>query len=270
MTKKKSITVIPSGGLGNRMRVISSCVNIAKTDQRELVIAWPNNSELGCEITDIFKSIGLNYKIPSKLNYFILVQLYRHGAVKKFYRLYKFFSKLFFDKTVFDNDTEFNRPEISENDDAILVSTCFAFRDLDLTQFKFIDHLNKKTDEFYNLIGGDYIGIHVRRTDHSAIIKLSPLENYLLQIDKCILNNPQQKFYLATDDINTKNLLVEKYGERLYTSDHKLSRENLEGIHGAVIELLLLSKATHIICSSMSSYSDTAILIGNINNVIFV
>jgi hypothetical protein len=52
--------------------------------------------------------------------------------------------------------------------------------------------------------------------------------------------------------------------------NHKLSRADKEGVYAAVIELLLLSRATGMICSMISSYSNAAILIGDIKEVEYV
>jgi hypothetical protein len=272
VVKKRKIIVIPSAGLGNRMRVLSSCVQIAIKDDRTLWIVWPNNAALGCDITDIFQSIGIDYYIPPKWIHFLLAQIYRHGAIKRFTKAYKLISRTFFDSSIFDEDTEHNnQPKINRNDSAILVATCFAFGSgQNYKLFKFTDYLENEADREYKQIGEPYIGIHIRRTDHVELIKHSPLENYLTQIDRCILDNPRQKFFLATDDEETKIHLRDKYENLIYSLNHKLGRAYLEGIHGAVIELLLLSRSSKIICSKLSSYSDTAIALGNIKKIVNV
>jgi len=237
VSKKKNLIAVPSAGLGNRMRVLSSCIQIAKKDQRDLYIAWPQNAALGCGIIDIFKSIGFDYKVPSKFRYFLLTQIYRHGAILKFPGVYKFFSRIFFDDAIFDIDTEFAQPKLNSEDASILIATCFSFGDKeDFRDFRFTDYLENRTDLEYQKIGVPYIGIHIRRTDHVDLIKHSPFENYLTHIDKCLAEIPAQKFYLATDDDETKKFLKERYGNSLHLFDHKLGRGDLEGIYGAVID----------------------------------
>lgn len=270
--KRKKLIVIPNAGLGNRMRVIASCVQIAKKENRELVMVWPKNAALNCDITDIFETIGLNYSTPSRLKSFFLSNIYRHGAVQKFSNIYKSVANVFSINSVFDADTiEGNMPKLNPEDNTLIVATCFAFgTGQDYHSFKFDKNLREKTETEYKKIGDNYIGVHIRRTDHADLIKHSPFENYLAQMDKCIKENPSQKFFLATDNEETKTLLTQRYGERVYTFQHNVSRNNIEGVHGAIVELLLLSKSQKIICSTMSSFSDTAILLGNVEDVINV
>ena len=271
MVRKKKIVLILSAGLGNRMRVIASSIQYAKKHNRSVWIVWPKNSALGCGINDIFENIGINYKVPNKFIKFLLTQLFRHGVIRNYFKIYKRLFKILSIDSVFDDDMKYdNQPQMEINSNkTVLITTCYAFgSDQDYKLFRFTDYIKNEVEKEYQKINGPYIGIHIRRTDHIDVIKHSPLENYLTQINKCILENPSQKFFLATDDGKTKEYLSKKYGERFYTINHKLGRGDLAGIQGAVIELLLLSKSSIIICSALSSYSDTAILLGNIKYII--
>lgn len=272
MDKKRKLIIIPLGGLGNRMRVISSCVEIAKRDNRSVWIVWPINEDLGCDIVDIFESIGIDYSVPPRWIHYLLTRFYRLSAISRFYRAYKWLSGIFFDKSVFDRDIwESNTDiKIDSNASTLLVATCLAFNDQDFSLFRFIDYLKNKVDLEYGRIGEKYIGVHIRRTDHANTIKHSPDKNYFSQIDKCLSENPRIIFFLASDDEETKTVFKKKYLDRIYTLNYKLARNDLEGIYGGVVELILLSKSSKIICSVISSYSMAAISIGNIKDVIFV
>jgi hypothetical protein len=294
MVKKKRIVVIPLAGLGNRMRVLSSCIQIAKREDRALWIVWPVNSDLGCDITDIFESIGMEYSVPPKWLRFILINVYRTGAIRRFYTFYKFFSGLFFSNSIFDRDiidetqsNQLNTVKWNSDGSTILVATCLAFgeqhsqlevadylknedsREL-FKSFRFTDYLRNEVDREYNKIGESYIGIHIRRTDHIDIIKNNPYQSYLTVIDRFVKENPAQKFFLATDSEETKQYFLNEYRNMFHTVNYKLGRADLEGIYGGIIELLLLAHSTKIICSIISSYSNTAILIGNVEEVAYV
>lgn len=272
MSKNKKIIVIPLAGLGNRMRMLSSCIQIAKRDNRTVWIVWPIDSDLGCDIYDIFKSVGVEYSVPPKLIHYILTKIYRIGAIKKYYKFYKLFSKLFSDSSIFDDDIWKANRQLNVNQEVttILVASCLAFNEQDFKLFKFTDYLELESDREYKKIGNSYIGIHIRRTDHVNATMYSPDQNYLAQINSCIQNNPEQKFFLATDDWETKKYFEERYEKLIYTLDLKLGRKDLEGIHGAIIELILLSRSKKIICSAISSYSTAAVLLGDIRETIFV
>ncbi|TLV03711.1 hypothetical protein [Dyadobacter luticola] len=272
MAKKKKLIVIPLAGLGNRMRTLASSVQIAKRDNRELCVVWPVNADLGCDITDIFESIGMPYTRPSRFVNFLLSNLYRLTLISKFFGLYKLFSKLFADYSVFDDDIygAKNKLEISNEYDTILVASCLSFSTQDYSLFRFNVNLRNEVARETAKIGQEYIGIHIRRTDHKDTIQHSPDENYLKHIDHCILANPQQKFFLATDDLPTKAFFTSHYEGRIFTLDSKMGRGNLEGINAAIVEMLMLSQSTKLLCSAISSFSTAAILLGNIRDVVFV
>jgi hypothetical protein len=199
--KKNKLIVIPFAGLGNRMRVLASSVQIAKKDGHALWVVWPNNSDLACDISDIFKDIGIDYYVPSKWLAYLLTRIYRPGAIAKYYQIYKSLSRTFFNCTIFDDDTPraniisggipaYANPDdaylrnsnplmVKKRDTRILVATCFAFgSNLNLKLFNFTNSLIQKADTEYKKIGESYIGIHIRRTDHFDVIKHSPFKNY--------------------------------------------------------------------------------------------
>lgn len=272
--KSNKITVVPLAGLGNRMRVIASSVAVAKRYDLKLYIAWQINNDLGCDIKDIFSSIGLDYSTPSRISFLIISNFYRFGAINKFYNSYKLLSKMIYTNSYFDKDLKNiksnNGLVLNGNYNDILIASCYGFEEtLKLKDFVLTKYLQNKVDEEYKKIGGNYIGIHIRRTDHIDLIKLSPLHLYTDQIEFFIKENPLQKFFLATDDEGVKKTITDEY-KSIFSLDIKLGRDSIEGIHGGVIELYLLSKSCKIICSKISSYSNTAILIGDINDVIYV
>jgi len=293
MVTKKKIIVVPQAGLGNRMRVLASAVQLAKRDNRELVIAWPVNEALGCELTDIFQSIGMEYSVPPQWLNLLLTNIYRPGTNSRFYGFLKFFSKLFSGQTLFDSDIrddQTNRVKqlkISSEESTVLVATCFPFGDQAVEEtyndymkneelaeqfanFKFSEILKERVKQEYQKIGEQYVGIHIRRTDHVHTTRDSPDENYIVQIDRYLAENPTQKFLLATDDEPTKVFFKQKYGELMHVFNHKIGRDDLEGIYGGVVELLMLAHSSKIICSCKSSYSNTAIVLGGIKEIVYI
>lgn len=292
--KRKKLLAIPLAGLGNRMRVLSSCMAIAKRDNRTLYVVWPVNAELGCGMNDIFANMGIDYKTPNKFINYILANIYRAGLVRRFFRLYKFLSSLFFDAVILDGDiidyhvvNKLKKINKLNTKSTLLVASCLAFNDEQqianffdylkdepnrpqLNSFVFSDYINNRVNEEYNKIGCPYIGIHIRRTDNFNTIKYGEDANYIYEIEKCLAVNKEQKFFLATDSEKTKQFFKAKYGHRIHTVNSILERDSVEGIQAGVIEMLLLSKSEKIICSLISSYSNTAILIGKVKEAIYV
>ena len=71
-------------------------------------------------------------------------------------------------------------------------------------------------------------------------------------------------FYLASDSPEEKSKMKATFGERILTSVTDLSRNSVQGIQDALVELYALSKTKMILGSVKSSYSETAAQIGQI------
>ena len=56
-------------------------------------------------------------------------------------------------------------------------------------------------------------------------------------MDSIVRDNPAQRFYLATDDEETKNEMLKRYGDALLMSSSKAERGTTEGIKDAVVEI---------------------------------
>ena len=113
------------------------------------------------------------------------------------------------------------------------------------------------------------IGVHIRRTDHQQAIDESPLELFIEAIDKDLERyekalSPLYTIYLATDDEATKEIMRKRYGDRIITSDVKASRESVDGIREALVELFALSRTSHIYGSAGSTFSPIAACLGNV------
>ena len=102
------------------------------------------------------------------------------------------------------------------------------------------------------------IGIHIRRTDHLNCIKASPLPAFEAKIGELVEKNPDEKFFLATDEIQVKNRFKELYTTSLITPIQCLGRFTKEQQQHGVIDWLLLQKCSKIVASRGSSFSELA------------
>ena len=255
---------------------------------------WPINSEVGCNIDDIFKDIGIEYIVPHKLINYLLVNFYRVGLIRRLYSLYKFLSNILFDAAIFDGDivdyhvqNKLKKIDTVTSKSTVLVASCQAFNDShymtdffeylkgefnrnQFNSFIFSDYISDRVDKELAKMPPSYVGIHIRRTDNFDTIKHGSDASYIYEIDKCLSLNEDQKFFLATDSEETKQYFRNRYGQSIFTMNTVLERNTVEGIRAGVVEMLLLSKSTKIICSLVSSYSTAATLLGNVKEVIYI
>ena len=129
---------------------------------------------------------------------------------------------------------------------------------------RFNYHLRKIRFKTDSLTNKSYVGVHIRRTDHTKCIENSPLEYFIDMMNKVNKEDISTKFYLATDCLETKNKLKEMFKERIYTSDIVLKRTSKEGVKGALQDFVSLSNCSKIIGTKYSSFSEMAALYGNI------
>ncbi len=109
------------------------------------------------------------------------------------------------------------------------------------------------------------IGVHIRRSDHSLSWQYSPTEAFEQRMRKAVEQNPQTRFFLATDNPSDESALTRSLpGRILVRPKHSLDRNNPQAIADALADLWLLSRCDRIIGSYQSSFTDTAAAIGGV------
>lgn len=111
-------------------------------------------------------------------------------------------------------------------------------------------------------VGDCKVGLHIRRTDNTTSIEMSPLELFKEKIEREIAADDTVRFYLATDDEQVKAELMQSYPGRIFCLPRKASRDTLEGMKDAMVELLMLAGMRQVYGSHYSSYSEAAAIIG--------
>jgi hypothetical protein len=108
------------------------------------------------------------------------------------------------------------------------------------------------------------IGVHIRRTDNLKSIENSPTYAFISRMEELINNNSEINFYVASDDMEVKKLIKNKFGDKIILPQGNLSRNTENGIRQAVVEMYSLSRTNKILGSCYSSFSRAAAQIGNI------
>ena len=84
-----------------------------------------------------------------------------------------------------------------------------------------------------------------------------------------IAENPDVKFFLATDDKDEETLLRKTFPGRIVSNENRtLRRDSLDGMYDALLDLYCLAACKKIIGSYYSSFTDTAAALGNIPKLI--
>lgn len=275
MSERKKITVLPFGGLGNRMRVLNSAFSLNNELKYDLAILWFKKWELNSDLSTLFSSLLYAYRLMGQLVTAISKPFLKHIYIQKYPRLYKSVLSLFFDKVYFDDDIlkkneDELKKEISQSGN-VLIATCYQFYHFaNFDNFRLTANLQEKVNQLTRSFDQNVYGVHIRRTDHAELIRLSPLEAFIEVMQKLVDENPATRFFLATDDVAVKQQLKDRFNDRIITQEIELSRNSDNGMAGAVTDIYCLARTHKIICSSRSSFATTAQLIGKQKEIIEV
>lgn len=271
MVKKRKMTLLPIGGLANRMRAIASAVHLCRLSGCSLDVYWFRDKGLNARFGDIFKEIETD-KVCIHRDSLFGKLLYDHPRRHNMW-IPRVPQKLLFRNRVYDNeinDYERNKDIFMKflAEGGLYVSSCYPiidfntdiFRDL----FKPVEEIETKAYSVISNMSDYRIGIHVRRTDHIVSINNSPNELFYKAIDEELKLNNSLSIYLATDSENVKEDFKNKYGNRIFFSTSEADRNSVSGIMDAVAEMYVLSMTNIIYGSYGSSYSEVAAALGGI------
>ena len=108
------------------------------------------------------------------------------------------------------------------------------------------------------------VGVHIRRTDNKLAIAHSPTSKIVQIIEQTLEGLPDAGIFLATDDEREEAALRQAYPDRLCVRSKKSrNRWHSNAIQDALIDLVCLSRTTHIVGSAGSSFSSVASVLGN-------
>jgi hypothetical protein len=109
---------------------------------------------------------------------------------------------------------------------------------------------------------GKLVGVHIRGTDNVESVERSPVESFLVRMQKEVEQDPGARFFLATDDPATEQVVRGRFPGRVATRPKVFARDKAEGARDALVDLLILSKCRLILGSYWSSFTDMAADLG--------
>jgi hypothetical protein len=101
--------------------------------------------------------------------------------------------------------------------------------------------------------------IHIRRTDNTRAIELSPFSLFVETIQK----RPNERFALFTDDPTAADMLKLQFGDRILTFESFRKRVSKDGMIEAAAVFFSLAARKRILGSAYSSFSEIARDYGN-------
>ena len=257
------LTVVPMGGLGNRMRVIRSAYSLAQSTQCRIEVAFAANSECRCNFGDVFAPIE-----PRLPNFTVRTATWFDQPPSR----YNLHIPLFLRKAVYAK--QFACPPDAQSGEIVTalrrnakayISTCYEFCESDIPMsllFKPSRPVESAVEAVVKRFGCRTVGFHVRTTDNVQALKYSPYTLFAAAARWELEQNPHTMLFLATDSPEVKNEFTDEFGERVITSDDELSRSTRHGMLAAATDLFALSHCDKIYGSHYSSFSEIAAELG--------
>jgi hypothetical protein len=273
MDERGVIRLIPTSGLGNRLRIMATSIKLAREGNKKLQIYWNRNSELNASFDELFEyPLHISVKpIPLKYKIWIMMRRFSSklfGLENWYLSLFKF-DFVFLDRMVTDvlHDRLNLQKEVNIANNILICSyEEVNYYDLpDYQLFKPVANIQKEIDKYVVQFKPLMIGIHIRATDHTTAIKNSPFYLFESKIEEELRLNNDATFFVATDNEDYQNQLLQKFGSKRILFHKKVfRRDTSKGIKDAVVDLFCLSKTSKIYGSYYSSFSYVAGRIGRI------
>lgn len=271
MVTTRTFTLVPVGGLGNRLFAISSALAYCQAKDINLKIIWFKDHGLNCDYNKLF-SLAPGLENVEIWNATYLDLLLRDNPRRRNFWIPRFFESLNYDKRVYCYEYKFKiqSEDPSEDmsldgyDNIFMVSYCKYWNfESPLRWFVLSDIVRRRVDEQKQLFTSDMVGIHVRRTDNIDAIKYSPTSLYVEKMKEEIQRNPDVKFYLSSDSNEEKERLKKEFAKRIVTTSREVVRNSEEGIIDAFVEMNLLA-STRKIYAGNSTFSMLAALLSGV------
>lgn len=253
------LTVVPQGGLGNRMRVIRSAYALAQARPYIIDVAFAANSECRCSFTDVFRPLDgrlPNFSIrparwtdapPSRSN------LHVPHIIRKFF----YNRQLPAFRPAADSAAQLS--QLSRG--RVYLSTCYEFFETTMGMnnlFAPSEEVEVLVSEISARFGTYTVGFHIRTTDNTEALKHSPYSLFEAAARKELESRPETQFYIASDSGKVKHDFVRAFGSRVHFAAAPLSRATREGMIAAAADMFTLSRCNKIYGSHFSSFSEIA------------
>ncbi len=258
----------PVGGLANRMRAINSLQKVTKADSLPYRIIWQCNSELNCPFEAIWRACP-TVASTEKKDFRLLLFKLRHRATGR--ALLQLLDNLHLVRLYDTDEYERLRQDVQrgllKQYRYVVIRTYSVFTEdtsLEREFFVLREDVRQMVDAACKDFDEETAGVHIRRTDNSWSIEQSPVELFMHTMQTMIAENPKRNFYIATDDAELKQTLLQTFAGHSLSHDCPLNRDTQQGILSAVVEMYTLSRTSFIIGSYYSSFSEMAAEIGGI------
>jgi hypothetical protein len=261
------MTVVPEGGLCNRLRVLASASVLAQATGQQMRAHWYRTPDFNCRFDALFAIVDLPF------------QVIEGGAMSKpakaLTRWHDLRAALGGTPRLGPRETapgafDFDAmaPRLRRGDVFIRSNSCLVSRPRMFQAFKPVGDAASRISGIRARLARS-VGVHVRRTDNDKASAFSTLERFVELMHAELLSNADTEFFVATDDPEAIRALRQEFGQRVWEYPKRAyARDEPMSLVDAVVDLYGLGSSRKLIGSYWSSFTDTAAALNDIECVI--
>lgn len=262
------LTLVPEGGIANRMRAIASAYNLCRATGSRLKVIWFKDKGMNAGFHEIFEPIK---KIPCIRDARFADNLLNSRPRRHNLWIPSVTQPLFFDSRIqagtipslksqgFDfEEWQKGKRNFMSCYDWFGTFTPHLYADLFHPRRETMERVEDNAKRFSTYT----IGMHIRRTDNVMAIQQSPTSLFVEAGRKELEQHSDLRIFLATDSDDVKEEMRNVFGTRIITAEETASRCSAAGIVGGLVDLWTLSRTNKIYGSAYSSFSDMASCLG--------
>lgn len=260
------LTLVPQGGLCNRLRAVLSAVSLV--EERHIAahirVGWSVEDECAARYDQLFLPLDSPHVTIAPRRW------YDRPVTRRNLHWPALVRSLIYSASYCNVPpplAELQRQLSAGHHVEIYASTGLAFCEYSpayIRRLHPLPHLQRRINDLCTSFDAHTIGVHIRRTDHSTSIAESPDTLFVAAMQRAVEADPATRFYLATDDAALKASLAARFAGRVMVQSCVGTRSDLYGMEEAVVDLWTLARTSRILGSYWSSFTDTAAEIGGI------
>ncbi len=258
------LTIVPMGGLCNRLRVVLSALALSHDYDGQIRIEWGATAECKAWFEDLFVPLNSGRLSIVHRHWWAYPSRKAHLHMLRMVRLLLGYTCQHDD---YAPRSKGEMENMMHRHKKVYISTGYTLTDYPpecLRRLKPRSELQQRIDQLCRQFTDHMVGVHIRRTDNAKSISNSPLAAFVKAMRSEVAADSSVHFFLATDDAEVKAELKRLFPHRIITQERRVERHTLEGMHDALVDLWCLAATSRVLGSYWSSFSDAAAEIGHI------
>lgn len=272
--KKERLTLVPVGGLTDRLKVIASAISMALEAEREMEIIWFSNERLYCPsyrlftLAPVIKEAGISIREATAKDWFFNDRPHTGNGYLSYPFVFFRYDRCISPKEIetVSRTASGRLKEYFRGGERILLTSTTSFGDHS-QMFKDLEATVEVKNAFRSNLSGwtdNVIGVHLDGNQQQERQNHSPIELFIKRMQAMIEDDPSVSFFIASDMVEERERLSVIFSGRILMPHTLSSMDTPKGCINAFGELLALAQTKRILSTKGGSFAQVASLIGEV------